>query len=150
MEKLIMSLNLKLISLVLILFVISGCENTVSDEAFVFVPKGLVDIGSEDGLASEKPVKRYSVNSFYLATHPVTVVEFREFINATNYVTEAEEFGDSGVFSFENKQCSERTVLNAQPVISSTSGGDSTRATVRGRRRRTSEYANRDVRNGGS
>mgnify|MGYP006090196005 CR=1 FL=1 len=104
MEKLIMSLNLKLISLVLILFVISGCENTVSDEAFVFVPKGLVDIGSEDGLASEKPVKRYSVNSFYLATHPVTVVEFREFINATNYVTEAEEFGDSGVFSFENKQ----------------------------------------------
>ena len=44
MEKLIMSLNLKLISLVLILFVISGCENTVSDEAFVFVPKGLVDI----------------------------------------------------------------------------------------------------------
>ena len=84
-----MNIYLKLTSLLLILFVFSSCENSISDEAFVFIPKGLVDIGSEDGLDSEKPVKRYSVNSFYLAAHPVMVSEFREFIDATNYVTEA-------------------------------------------------------------
>ena len=54
------------------------------------------------GLPSERPVRRHAVESFYMSEHPVTVGQFREFINATNYITEAERFGNSGVFSFQN------------------------------------------------
>jgi len=99
-----MNFDLKLTSWVVMVFFISSCENHTLEEDFIFIPQGMVDIGSENGLTSERPVKRFAVNSFYLATHPVTVFEFRKFINTTSYVTEAEKFGNSGVFSFEKKQ----------------------------------------------
>ncbi len=37
---------------------------------------------------------------FQMDVSPVTVTEFREFVRATSYVTEAEKFGDAGVFDF--------------------------------------------------
>tara|TARA_B110000196_G_scaffold46141_1_gene36500 strand:+ start:520 stop:1350 length:831 start_codon:yes stop_codon:yes gene_type:complete len=99
-----MNFYLKLTSWVVMVFFISSCDNHALAEDFIFIPQGMVDIGSIDGLASERPVKEFKVNSFYLAAHPVTVYEFRKFINTTNYITEAEKFGNSGVFSFEKKQ----------------------------------------------
>lgn len=37
---------------------------------------------------------------FQMDVSPVTVAGFREFVRATTYVTEAEKFGDGGVFDF--------------------------------------------------
>lgn len=37
---------------------------------------------------------------FRMDISPVTVAGFREFVQATSYVTEAEKFGDGGVFDF--------------------------------------------------
>ena len=39
---------------------------------------------------------------FWMDVSPVTVAEFRRFVEATNFVTQAEEFGDGGVFNFED------------------------------------------------
>jgi sulfatase modifying factor 1 len=44
--------------------------------------------------------KKY-IKGFFMDIHPVTVKEFRIFIQATNYQTDAEQFGNSGVFDFE-------------------------------------------------
>jgi sulfatase modifying factor 1 len=60
-------------------------------------------MGSENGLPQEQPVHEVTVKSFYIDKSPVTVAEFRTFIERTNYKTEAEKFGDSGVFNLEKQ-----------------------------------------------
>jgi formylglycine-generating enzyme required for sulfatase activity len=59
-------------------------------------------MGTEDADAvpadGEGPVRQCRVDPFYLDRHTVTNLQFREFIAATGYVTEAERFGWSFVF----------------------------------------------------
>ncbi|HUQ91647.1 MAG TPA: formylglycine-generating enzyme family protein [Bryobacteraceae bacterium] len=46
----------------------------------------------------EGPIREVTVNPFYIDTYPVTNEQFREFVDATGYRTEAERFGWSFVF----------------------------------------------------
>ena len=58
-------------------------------------------MGSEDFYPEERPVHETSVGGFWMDHHPVTVREFRRFVNATGHVTvaetapEAEDFPDA-------------------------------------------------------
>ncbi|PSK82090.1 formylglycine-generating enzyme family protein [Prolixibacter denitrificans] len=65
---------------------------------------GTFMMGSEKGLSNEKPVHQVTVKSFYIDKTPVTVAEFRRFIKSTGYMTDAQNFGDAGVFSFQKRQ----------------------------------------------
>src|SRR5690606_1360515 len=67
-------------------------------EGMVYVPGGVARIGSEDGPAHERPVFEVRVEPFFMDVHPVTVAQFRAFVEATGYVTQAERFGDAGVY----------------------------------------------------
>lgn len=58
-------------------------------------------MGTNDGMPSEAPVHTVEVESFLMDETEVTVAEFARFVEATNYQTDAEKFGWSGVFSFE-------------------------------------------------
>ena len=40
-------------------------------------------------------------HSFWMDVSPVTVAHFREFVQKTHYRTQAEKFGDAGVFEFK-------------------------------------------------
>lgn len=62
------------------------------------IPGGRSRIGSIDGEPSEAPPFDVEVQPFFLDIHPVTVAEFRRFVDATRYVTQAERFGSSGTF----------------------------------------------------
>jgi sulfatase modifying factor 1 len=64
----------------------------------VHVPGGVTHIGAEDGSADERPVFEATVRPFFMDVHPVTVAEFRRFVEATRHVTDAERLGDAGVF----------------------------------------------------
>jgi sulfatase modifying factor 1 len=44
-----------------------------------------------------RPSFRTEVAPFFLETHPVTVAQFRSFVEATGYETQAESFGNAGV-----------------------------------------------------
>jgi sulfatase modifying factor 1 len=55
-------------------------------------------IGSNKFLPQESPIRYHKVKSFYMDKHPVTVAQFEKFISSTGYKTEAEKFGDAGVF----------------------------------------------------
>ncbi|MGH7718800.1 MAG: formylglycine-generating enzyme family protein [Gemmatimonadaceae bacterium] len=70
----------------------------------VYVPGGRTRIGAGDGHASEGPPFAARVEPFFMDAHPVTVAEFRAFVGATGYVTEAERFGEGGVFDLETLQ----------------------------------------------
>jgi sulfatase modifying factor 1 len=70
-------------------------------EGMVYIPGGSNWFGSEDGLANERPVIERDVEPFFMDKHPVTVAEFRAFVDETGYVTETEEIGSGVVFDFE-------------------------------------------------
>ena len=63
----------------------------------VFVPGGVVHVGSDDGSADELPVFAARVRGYFLDRHPVTVAQFRRFVGAAQHVTDAERLGDAGV-----------------------------------------------------
>lgn len=70
----------------------------------ILVPGGRTLIGSETGFPSEQPAFWADVNPFALDVHLVTVGQYREFVDSTGYRTEAERFGNAGVFDMSAKQ----------------------------------------------
>ena len=67
-------------------------------EGMVLIKGGSILIGSDEGMPNERPVHRVSIESFYMDRTPVTVEMFSKFIQATGFKTDAEKFGDAGVF----------------------------------------------------
>ena len=63
----------------------------------VYVPGGVTRIG-DARVAEERPVFDVRLRPFYMDVHPVTVGEFRRFVAATRYRTEAERFGSAAVY----------------------------------------------------
>jgi formylglycine-generating enzyme len=64
----------------------------------VYVPGGRVRVGSDvEGMPDEAPAFDTVVAPFLLDQHPVTVAEFRAFVEATGHRTDAERFGNGGV-----------------------------------------------------
>ena len=53
----------------------------------VWIPGGAFDMGSEDFYPEERPVRRVSVEGFWIDSEPVTVAAFRRFVRATGHVT---------------------------------------------------------------
>jgi sulfatase modifying factor 1 len=65
----------------------------------VLIPSGTFQMGSTDGESDEKPAHSVTVSSFYLGKHEVTVTEFKAFIDATGYKTDADKAGNSYVYT---------------------------------------------------
>lgn len=65
-------------------------------EGMVLIKGGGFNMGSEGPMASpdESPVHKVKVNSFYMDITPVTNAEFRKFVEATGYITTAEQKPD--------------------------------------------------------
>lgn len=64
----------------------------------VFVQGGTFFMGSslKD---NEKPIHQVTLKDFYIAKYPVTVAEFQEFIETTNYKTDAHRIGTSFIMT---------------------------------------------------
>lgn len=69
----------------------------------IFFKGGTFMMGNDKGTPVEKPAHSVEVADFYMDKTPVTVGQFRKFINATGYKTDAEGYGDSMVFDFNQK-----------------------------------------------
>ncbi len=63
----------------------------------------------------EGPVRKVTLDAFYIDRFPVTNEAFAEFVNATGYVTEAERFGWS--FVFEGHLSPERRASLVQDTV---------------------------------
>ncbi len=101
--------------ILIIALCLQGCQQTVSDtksedknlvqtnsdSKMILIKGSDFLMGTDDGMEFESPVHKVSVKSFWMDSKEVSVAEFAEFIKATNYKTEAEKFGWSGVFDLE-------------------------------------------------
>lgn len=67
----------------------------------VFVKGGCFEMGDTfgDGAAGEEPVHEVCVNDFYIGRYAVTVGEFREFVEDSGYITEAEQCGGCSIWT---------------------------------------------------
>lgn len=75
----------------------------IPENEMIFFKGGTFMMGSENGLPQEKPVHSVTVQPFKIDKSPVTVAQFKIFVITTNYKSEAEKFGDSGVFNLETQ-----------------------------------------------
>jgi len=72
-------------------------------DEMVLIPDGTFYVSTATDSLS-KASQLIHVDSFYMDRHPVTVAQFRTFINETSYLTTAENFGDAGVFDHEERK----------------------------------------------
>lgn len=67
----------------------------------VLIPGGVFTMGTNDPVIpqdGEGPARKAHIKQFYMDVYEVTNAEFERFIKSTDYITEAETFGDSFVF----------------------------------------------------
>lgn len=81
---------------------------------FVTIPAGSFVMGCEPALPCSKtlPTKLVNVDRFQLSKYEVTVSQFRAFVRATGYVTDAEKAGDARTWRSPGFSLSSR-----QPVV---------------------------------
>ena len=72
--------------------------DVVVPPGMIYVPGGVTRIGDEHGMPDERPTFAARVEPFLMDVHPVTVAEFRRFVAATSYRTDAERLGGGGVY----------------------------------------------------
>lgn len=65
----------------------------------IFVQGGSFMMGGTSSYTNEVPVHQVTISDFSIGKYEVTVEEFKEFIDETNYVTEAEIKGTSGLYN---------------------------------------------------
>ena len=78
--------------------IISNVIEIYDTNKMIFVKGGKFNFGSNSGLEREKPEHEVVIQSFLIDKNLVTVEEFRNFINSSNYTTEAEKFGNAIVY----------------------------------------------------
>ena len=67
-----------------------GSDDAVARHDMIWIDGGEFAMGSEEFYRDEGPVRRVTVDGFWIAPHPVTNRQFGAFVEDTGYVTEAE------------------------------------------------------------
>ena len=78
--------------------IVSDIVEMYDTNKMVFVKGGKFNFGSNTGLDREKPEHEVIIQSFLIDKNLVTVEDFRNFVSSSNYITEAEKFGNAIVF----------------------------------------------------
>uniref|UniRef100_A0A182RQ01 Sulfatase-modifying factor enzyme-like domain-containing protein n=1 Tax=Anopheles funestus TaxID=62324 RepID=A0A182RQ01_ANOFN len=76
-------------------------EHSKLFEAMSLIPGGEYTIGTNEPIFvkdRESPSRPVSIRDYYLDQYEVSNAQFKEFVEQTGYITEAEKFGDSFVF----------------------------------------------------
>ena len=66
-------------------------QQAVQMPKMIYVEGGTFRMGNDIGNADERPVHEVTLNSFYIGEFEVTYKEFKRFVDATGYVTDAEQ-----------------------------------------------------------
>jgi formylglycine-generating enzyme required for sulfatase activity len=83
--------------IVLVIFIIVGCYTVYAQQGDVPVPLmvsvegGTFMMGNISGTSDERPLHKVTVNNFQIGEYEVTISEFKRFIDATGYKTDAEQ-----------------------------------------------------------
>lgn len=82
----------------------------------VYLEGGEFEMGTDEPVFiadGEGPKRKVTIDPFYLDVHEVSNAEFKEFVDAEGYVTEAEKFKDSFVFENLLSEAVKETITQA-------------------------------------
>ncbi len=68
----------------------------------VQIPAGKFTMGSNNAELDEQPAHELSISSFYLCKYEVTVAEFKTFVEASGYQTDAEKTGGTETWKMDH------------------------------------------------
>lgn len=73
--------------------ILGSCRDTAAPDGMVWIPGGQFQMGTNDpqAQANERPAREVRVDGFWMDTTPVTNRQFQAFVDATGYVTTAEQ-----------------------------------------------------------
>jgi formylglycine-generating enzyme required for sulfatase activity len=74
-------------------------KSAKDETTMVYIPGGEFAMGADGAEENERPVRKVHVDGFLIDKTEVTVAQFRRFVDATKYVTEAEKSGGADVWS---------------------------------------------------
>ena len=98
-------MNPRYILFFLTIGLLAACtEESKPPQGMAYFEGGEITIGSKNGLQNEYPPFTKEIDPFYLDKHLVTVEQFRKFVEATGYLTDAEKFGDAGTFNMKKQK----------------------------------------------
>jgi len=80
---------------------VKAITKPANESEMIYFKGGSFMMGSLNGLPNEQPVHEVTIKSYKIDKYPVTVGDFRRFVQETGFKTDAEKFGDSGVFDFK-------------------------------------------------
>lgn len=98
-------------------YVHSKSQSKTDTSSMLLIKGGSFQMGTNEPVFvadGEGPARSVRVNSFYMDTYEVSNANFERFVQETNYVTEAEKFGNSFVFE---KSLSEETKANVTQAV---------------------------------
>ena len=108
---------------------------TPSTRDMAWIPGGTFRMGSDEHYPEERPVHEVTVDGFWMDEHPVTVAEFRRFVEATGYVTVAERPLDPADYPDADPELLvpgslvfRRTPRPGRPATTTATGGTTCRA----------------------
>jgi len=73
-----------------------GFKETIlpfKEDEMVYFKGGNFMMGSANGSPNEQPVNEVTTKSYKIDKYPVTVVDYRRFVQETDFKTDAEKFG---------------------------------------------------------
>jgi len=86
-----------------------NCQKSKTYPGMVLIPAGSFMMGDANSTDMEKPVHEVEVDAFYIDIHEVTIEEFKNFVDATHYVTDAEK--NDGCTIWNGKDWEKRAFL---------------------------------------
>jgi formylglycine-generating enzyme required for sulfatase activity len=93
-------------------FKIKAFYQGMNDIEMVWVEGGTFMMGSNEGEEDEKPVHEVNLKGFYMGKYEVTRGQFRKFVEATKYLTDAENLGWAWMWSKEDNLWVKKDGLN--------------------------------------
>ncbi len=102
--------HIKSIFTIAVIFLFGQRMLAQSTEKMVFVEGGIFMMGYADGPDQEKPVHKVKLSSFYIDKYEVTVREYKQFVEATKYVTDAEK--GEGSYIWDGKDFTTKKGVN--------------------------------------
>ena len=87
-----------------------NCQKSKTYPGMVLIPAGSFMMGDVNGQDMEKPVHEVEEDAFYMDIYEVTIEEFKNFVDATHYVTDAEK--NDGCFIWNGTDWEKREGIN--------------------------------------
>ena len=96
---------LSLVFAIVLFFTLSNCKDAQKVKSdMVFIQGGTFWMGTNKGFPYEGPRHKVALDSFWMDRFEVSNRDFKEFVEQSGYITEAQKYGWAGIFDSDKQR----------------------------------------------